>query len=121
MITGSNGKTTTTELVGHIHRQAGVAVAVAGNVGTALTTLPGTIDRSAVVVCEASSFQLEDTEAFAPEAAVLLNLAEDHLDRYATSTPTARPSCRPSRASRRARWLSRRRIWWASSAGRPSA
>ncbi len=81
-ITGSNGKTTTTELVGHIHREAGAAVVVAGNVGTALTTLPGTIDRSTVVVCEASSFQLEDTEAFAPDAAVLLNLAEDHLDRY---------------------------------------
>jgi UDP-N-acetylmuramoylalanine--D-glutamate ligase len=81
-ITGSNGKTTTTELVGHIHREAGTAVVVAGNVGTALTTLPGTIDRSAVVICEASSFQLEDTEAFAPDAAVLLNLAEDHLDRY---------------------------------------
>ena len=55
---------------------------VAGNVGTALTTLPGAIERSAVVICEASSFQLEDTEAFAPDAAVLLNLAEDHLDRY---------------------------------------
>jgi UDP-N-acetylmuramoylalanine--D-glutamate ligase len=82
VITGSNGKTTTTELVGRVHREAGAAVAVAGNVGTALTTLPGTIDRSSVVVCEASSFQLEDTEAFAPEAAVLLNLAEDHLDRY---------------------------------------
>jgi UDP-N-acetylmuramoylalanine--D-glutamate ligase len=81
-ITGSNGKTTTTELVGQIHREAGAAVVVAGNVGTALTTLPGAIDRSAVVVCEASSFQLEDTEAFAPDAAVLLNLAEDHLDRY---------------------------------------
>ena len=81
-ITGSNGKTTTTELVGHIHRQAGASVVVAGNVGTALTTLPGAIERSAVVICEASSFQLEDTEAFAPDAAVLLNLAEDHLDRY---------------------------------------
>jgi UDP-N-acetylmuramoylalanine--D-glutamate ligase len=55
---------------------------VAGNVGTALTTLPGAIDRTAVVICEASSFQLEDTEAFAPDAAVLLNLAEDHLDRH---------------------------------------
>jgi UDP-N-acetylmuramoylalanine--D-glutamate ligase len=81
-ITGSNGKTTTTELVGHIHRAAGAAVVVAGNVGTALTTLPGAIDRSTVVVCEASSFQLEDTEAFAPDAAILLNLAEDHLDRH---------------------------------------
>jgi UDP-N-acetylmuramoylalanine--D-glutamate ligase len=83
-ITGSNGKTTTTELVGHIHHEAGAAVVVAGNIGTALTALPGTIDRSAVVVCEASSFQLEDTEAFAPDAAVLLNLAEDHLDRHRT-------------------------------------
>jgi UDP-N-acetylmuramoylalanine--D-glutamate ligase len=81
-ITGSNGKTTTTELVGRIHREAGLPVAVAGNVGTALTSLAGTLEREAVVVCEASSFQLEDTAAFAPEAAVLLNLAPDHLDRH---------------------------------------
>jgi UDP-N-acetylmuramoylalanine--D-glutamate ligase len=81
-ITGSNGKTTTTELVGRIHREAGMPVAVAGNVGTALTTLAGTLDPAAIVVCEASSFQLEDTVAFAPDAAVLLNLAPDHLDRH---------------------------------------
>jgi len=83
-VTGSNGKTTTAELIGHMHREAGVPVAVAGNVGTALTALAGAIEPGAVVVCEASSFQLEDTEAFAPEAAVLLNLAEDHLDRHGT-------------------------------------
>jgi UDP-N-acetylmuramoylalanine--D-glutamate ligase len=83
-LTGSNGKTTTVELIGHIHRTAGRAVTVAGNVGTALTSLPGTLDPAAVVVCEASSFQLEDIEAFAPDAAVLLNLAEDHLDRHGT-------------------------------------
>jgi UDP-N-acetylmuramoylalanine--D-glutamate ligase len=83
-ITGSNGKTTTTELVGQIHREAGIPVAVAGNVGTALSSLAGTLDPAAVVVCEASSFQLEDTEAFAPDAAVLLNLAPDHLDRHGT-------------------------------------
>ena len=83
-ITGSNGKTTTSELVGQIHREAGIPVAVAGNVGTALTTLAGTLDPAAVVVCEASSFQLEDTVAFAPDAAVLLNLAPDHLDRHGT-------------------------------------
>jgi UDP-N-acetylmuramoylalanine--D-glutamate ligase len=81
-VTGSNGKTTTAEAIGHVHRTAGADVVVAGNVGTALTTLPGSLAASAVVVCEASSFQLEDTEAFAPEAAVLLNLAEDHLDRH---------------------------------------
>jgi UDP-N-acetylmuramoylalanine--D-glutamate ligase len=83
-ITGSNGKTTTSELVGQIHREAGIAVVVAGNVGTALTSLAGTLDQAAVVVCEASSFQLEDTVAFAPDAAVLLNLAPDHLDRHGT-------------------------------------
>ena len=83
-ITGSNGKTTTTELVGQIHREAGVPVAVAGNVGTALSSLAGRLDPAAVVVCEASSFQLEDTVAFAPDAAVLLNLAPDHLDRHGT-------------------------------------
>jgi UDP-N-acetylmuramoylalanine--D-glutamate ligase len=83
-VTGSNGKTTTAELIGHIHREAGAAVVVAGNVGTALTSLPGAVDHAAVVVCEASSFQLEDTEEFAPDAAVLLNLAEDHLDRHGT-------------------------------------
>jgi UDP-N-acetylmuramoylalanine--D-glutamate ligase len=81
-VTGSNGKTTTVELIGHVHREAGAPVVVAGNVGTALTTLPHTLEGGAVVVCEASSFQLEDTEAFAPDAAVLLNLAEDHLDRH---------------------------------------
>jgi UDP-N-acetylmuramoylalanine--D-glutamate ligase len=83
-VTGSNGKTTTVELVGHIHREAGVPVAVAGNVGTPVTALPGSVSAGTVVVCEASSFQLEDTEAFAPDAAVLLNLAEDHLDRHGT-------------------------------------
>src|SRR4051794_8242822 len=92
-VTGSNGKTTTVELIGHIHRAAGVPVVVAGNVGTPLTSLtgasssaeggrPGRLDPAAVVVCEASSFQLEDTAEFAPDAAVLLNLAEDHLDRH---------------------------------------
>jgi UDP-N-acetylmuramoylalanine--D-glutamate ligase len=81
-VTGSNGKTTTAELIGHVHREAGAPVVVAGNVGTALTSLPHMLDEGAVVVCEASSFQLEDTETFAPDAAVLLNLAEDHLDRH---------------------------------------
>ena len=81
-VTGTNGKTTTVELLGHVHREAGVPVAVAGNVGTALTGLdvpPGT-----VVVAETSSFQLEDTLAFAPDAAALLNLTPDHLDRHGT-------------------------------------
>jgi UDP-N-acetylmuramoylalanine--D-glutamate ligase len=81
-VTGTNGKTTTTEWIGHIHREAGHDVAVAGNVGRAASSLVGTIERSATVVCECSSFQLEDAEAFAPEVGVLLNLSPDHLDRH---------------------------------------
>jgi UDP-N-acetylmuramoylalanine--D-glutamate ligase len=83
-VTGTNGKTTTVELIGHIYREAGLPVAVAGNVGTALSSLVGELDPAACVVCEASSFQLEDTLEFAPEAAVLLNITPDHLDRHGT-------------------------------------
>lgn len=81
-VTGTNGKTTTVELLGAIHRAAGIPVAVAGNVGTALTGLD--VPPETVVVAETSSFQLEDTIAFAPEAAALLNLTADHLDRHGT-------------------------------------
>jgi UDP-N-acetylmuramoylalanine--D-glutamate ligase len=83
-VTGTNGKTTTTEWIGHLHRQAGAPVAVAGNVGTAASSLVGEVEPGATVACEVSSFQLEDTEAFAPEVAVLLNLSADHLDRHGT-------------------------------------
>jgi UDP-N-acetylmuramoylalanine--D-glutamate ligase len=82
-VTGTNGKTTTVELLGHVYRTAGESVAVAGNVGTPLSALVGEIDADATVICEASSFQLEDSVAFAPECAVFLNLAPDHLDRHA--------------------------------------
>jgi UDP-N-acetylmuramoylalanine--D-glutamate ligase len=82
-VTGTNGKTTTVELLGHLYRTAGEPVAVAGNVGTPLSSLAGAIEPDATVICEASSFQLEDAAAFAPECAVFLNLAPDHLDRHA--------------------------------------
>ncbi|WP_445151120.1 UDP-N-acetylmuramoyl-L-alanine--D-glutamate ligase [Baekduia sp. Peel2402] len=82
-VTGTNGKTTTTELLGHLHRTSGVPVDVVGNVGTAYSSLAlAEHDESAVVICECSSFQLEDTIDFAPECAVLLNLESDHLDRH---------------------------------------
>jgi len=83
-VTGTNGKTTTVELIGHIHREAGLPAAVAGNVGTAVSSLAGALAQGVTIVCEVSSFQLEDTLAFAPEAAVLLNLSPDHLDRHGT-------------------------------------
>ena len=83
-VTGTNGKTTTTELLGAIWRAAGLPVAVAGNVGTPLAALVGTIDPEATVVCEVSSFQAEDSDALAPDTALLLNIEEDHLDRHGT-------------------------------------
>lgn len=83
-VTGTNGKTTTVELLGEIWRAAGLPVAVAGNVGTAVTSLPGRLDPAATVICEASSFQLEDSLAFDPEVAVFLNFSPDHLDRHGT-------------------------------------
>jgi UDP-N-acetylmuramoylalanine--D-glutamate ligase len=81
-VTGTNGKTTTVELLGAMHRAAGLSARVAGNVGTAAASLVGAIAPEATVVCEASSFQLEDAEAFAPDCAVLLNVTPDHLDRH---------------------------------------
>jgi UDP-N-acetylmuramoylalanine--D-glutamate ligase len=79
-VTGTNGKTTTTALLGEIHREAGIPHAVAGNIGTALSSLVGAIDYDAVVICECSSYQLADSVAFAPECAVLLNVGSDHID-----------------------------------------
>ncbi len=81
-ITGTNGKTTTTELAGAIFRDARLPVAVGGNIGHALAAMPGVVDPKAVVVAELSSFQLEHIERFRPAVAVLLNLTEDHLDRH---------------------------------------
>ena len=81
-VTGTNGKTTTVELIGAMHRAASAPVAVAGNVGTPVTSLAGRLDPKATVVCEASSFQLEDSVAFGPETAVFLNFSPDHLDRH---------------------------------------
>ena len=81
-VTGTNGKTTTSELLGAIFRAAGRPVEVAGNVGRPLTALDGRLDERAWIVCELSSFQLEDIEEFRPRVGVLLNLAPDHLDRH---------------------------------------
>jgi len=78
-VTGTNGKTTTTELLGAILRAP-----AAGNVGRALTGLDGEVEPGTLVVCELSSFQLEDVHELACEVAVLLNLEPDHLDRYAS-------------------------------------
>jgi UDP-N-acetylmuramoylalanine--D-glutamate ligase len=76
-VTGTNGKTTTAEWLGFI-----LDAPVAGNVGRALTELDGAVEPEQLLVCELSSFQLEDIVEFRPRIAVLLNLESDHLDRH---------------------------------------
>ena len=83
-VTGTNGKTTTTELLAAILRAGGRSVEVAGNVGRALTDVAEQIEPGATVVCELSSFQLEDVHTLSCDVAVLLNLEPDHLDRHGT-------------------------------------
>jgi UDP-N-acetylmuramoylalanine--D-glutamate ligase len=79
-VTGTNGKSTTTALLGANFAAAGRDVAVAGNIGVPLTS----VERADWVVCELSSFQLEDVHELTCDVAVLLNLEPDHLDRYAS-------------------------------------
>jgi UDP-N-acetylmuramoylalanine--D-glutamate ligase len=79
-VTGTNGKTTTVEWLGAMFRAAGREVAVAGNVGRALAGVDAAPD--AWIVCELSSFQLEDVHELRPRVAVLINLEPDHLDRH---------------------------------------
>jgi UDP-N-acetylmuramoylalanine--D-glutamate ligase len=86
-ITGTNGKTTTTALTGHLLRATGKRVGVAGNISpAALTALMAAQDANAlpqIWVLELSSFQLETTATLNPAAATVLNISDDHLDRYA--------------------------------------
>jgi UDP-N-acetylmuramoylalanine--D-glutamate ligase len=83
-ITGTNGKTTTTTLTGEIFRAGGYKTFVGGNIGNPLIELVTSGDKVERVVAELSSFQLEGIHSFRPRVAVLLNITEDHLDRYAT-------------------------------------
>ena len=80
-ITGSNGKTTTTELIYHILKQSGLNVGMAGNIGTSFSkqVAENSFDY---YVLEISSFQLDDIIDFKPNIALITNLIEDHLDRY---------------------------------------
>lgn len=81
-VTGTNGKSTTTTLIGAMLKQAGLPSHVAGNIGTPLCRVAPCLAAGEFVVTELSSFQLETIEAFRPHVALLLNLAPDHLDRY---------------------------------------
>lgn len=81
-ITGSNGKTTTTTLIGEIIKKAGLEVEVCGNIGRPFAEAVKHIPQDGYAVVEVSSFQLEMIEDFAPHIALILNLTPDHLDRY---------------------------------------
>ena len=98
-ITGSNGKTTTTSLVAHILKTAGIPTLVGGNIGVPLLSLVESSTDSTVTVAEISSFQLETIEEFRPEIGVLLNLTPDHLDRHASFEDYAARRCACSRTS----------------------
>ncbi|HEY0732335.1 MAG TPA: UDP-N-acetylmuramoyl-L-alanine--D-glutamate ligase, partial [Chitinophagaceae bacterium] len=80
-ITGSNGKSTTTALIYHICKTAGLDCALVGNIGYSFAKQVAE-DPKALYVAEISSFQLDDIREFRPDIALLLNITEDHLDRY---------------------------------------
>ncbi len=84
-ITGSNGKTTTTILLGRIFSDAKKKHVVAGNIGTAFSSVVLDVDQETVVVLEVSSFQLDFIDTFRPNIAVILNITQNHLDRYDNS------------------------------------
>jgi len=81
-VTGTNGKTTTTALLGELVKRAGRPTVVAGNIGIALSSEVADTSNDGYVVAEVSSFQLDTIDTFKPRVAVLLNVTEDHLDRY---------------------------------------
>ena len=88
-ITGSNGKTTTTSLIGELLRNAGIETQVGGNIGTPLLNLTATATDDIWTVAELSSFQLETIRDFHPKVAVCLNVTPNHLDRYDSFTDYA--------------------------------
>ncbi len=81
-VTGTNGKTTTTELVGRMLAESGLDVFVGGNIGRPLISYAGGPQTARIVVAEISSFQLDTIQTFRPAVGVLLNITADHLDRY---------------------------------------
>lgn len=81
-ITGSNGKTTTTTLIGELLKDSGIETQVGGNIGTPLVSLTETSTENSWTVCELSSFQLETIVDFRPNVALALNVTPNHMDRY---------------------------------------
>jgi len=93
-VTGSNGKTTTTTLLGRIFQRAGRPCRVAGNIGFPLSAAVRDVPPEGVLVVEVSSFQLENIETFRPRVGVILNITPDHLDRHRTMEAYAHAKAR---------------------------
>ncbi len=93
-ITGTNGKTTTTTLVGEIFKNHGRQTYVVGNIGFPYTAVSGGMKDGDVTVCEVSSFQLESVQCFRPQVSAILNITEDHLNRHYTMENYASVKCR---------------------------
>ncbi len=93
-VTGSNGKTTTTTLIGEILRTAGMLTLVGGNIGTPAISLVEKSTPETAIVLEVSSFQLETTASFRPRVALILNITPDHLDRHGTFAAYAEAKAR---------------------------
>ena len=102
-VTGTNGKSTTTALLGEMIQQSGQETFIGGNLGTPLIDAVGT--ASAVAVAEISSFQLEWVEQFRPQIGVFLNLSEDHLDRHGSFEQYGRTKRRLFAQQRQSDWV----------------
>ena len=93
-ITGTNGKTTTTTLVGEIFKNYGKQTYVVGNIGFPYTAVSGGMKEEDVTVCEVSSFQMESVKEFHPQVSAMLNITEDHLNRHKEKYQSTRNSKR---------------------------
>ncbi len=93
-VTGTNGKTTTTTLLGDMLKNSGKKVFVGGNIGNPLIDYVDKGEKAEIIVVEVSSFQLDTIDTFRPKVAVVLNITEDHLDRYSDFAAYARAKAR---------------------------
>jgi len=93
-VTGTNGKTTTTTLLGEMLISSGFNVFIGGNIGSPLIGYVDRKEKAEIIVVEISSFQLDTIESFKPKVSVLLNITEDHLDRYPDFNAYVKSKCR---------------------------
>ncbi len=92
-ITGTNGKTTTTTLISHVFNSANFKAKALGNIGTPLTSYLLNPDDDEIIILELSSFQLETLNSKKIDSAIILNITEDHLDRYESFSEYAKTKC----------------------------